>query len=76
MDGDRSVADRRDILESKIQGLVREAFYVGRASIGRTGLDRLGKMFDDYDEQLHKLLISYLDGPAGDVGAPDEASEA
>lgn len=76
MDRDRSMADRRDIFESKLQELVREAFYVGRASVGRTGLDWLGKMFDDYDEQLHKLLISYLDGPTSDVGAPDEASEA
>lgn len=76
MDRDRSVVDGRDIFESKLQGLIRDAFYVGRSSVSRTGLDWIGKMFDDYDEQLHKLLISYFDGPTSDVGAQDETSQA
>lgn len=53
--------DRLDLVESKIQGLIREAFYVGRASVDRTGLDYIGKTFDDYDEKLHKLLVSYAE---------------
>lgn len=76
MDRDRSVVDGRYIFESKLQGLIRDAFYVGRSSVSRTGLDWIGKTFDDYDEQLHKLLISYLDGPTSDVGTQDETAQA
>lgn len=83
MDGDRSVVDGRDIFESELQKLVREAFEQGW-EFGNDDLPNpahavYAEQVDAYyqlDRKLHELLISYLDGPASDVGAQDEASEA
>lgn len=81
MDGDRPVVDGRDLLESELQGLVREVFEEG----WEFGIDDLPSTECGYAEseeaharhnrKLHELLISYLDGPASDVGAQDETSE-
>ena len=76
MDGDRSMADRRDIFESKLQGFVREAFWHGRESHEIPSLTWIEQTLNGYNGRVHELLISYLDGPTSDVGAPDEASEA
>lgn len=72
MDGDRPVVDGRDIFESKLQELVRDAFWEGWIR----GLKRDSRFnLELYDEATHKLLVSYFDGPTGDVGAQDETSE-
>ena len=81
MDGDRPVVDGRDIFESKLQGFVREVFEEGW-EFGCDGLPNTECGYAEsteaharHDKKLHELLISYLDGPTGDVGAQDEASE-
>ena len=81
MDGDRPVVDGRDIFESKLQGLVREVFEegweFGRDDLPSTecGYAESEEAHARHDKKLHELLISYLDGPTGDVGTQDEASE-
>ena len=81
MDGDRPVVDGRDIFESKLQGLIREVFEEGW-EFGCDGLPNTECGYAEseeaharHDKKLHELLISYLDGPASDVGAQDETSE-
>lgn len=74
MDGDRSVVDGRDILESKLQAIVRDAFATGYLQgYGRTGYR--SENCELYCRQIQEVVISYLDGPSGDVGAQDETSE-
>lgn len=75
MDGDRPVADGRDMFESELQDLVREAFVDGWSNSHRP-IPLLRDEIERYDKRVHELLISYLDIPTGDVGAQDEASEA
>lgn len=75
MDGNRPVDDRLDILESELQGLVRDAFFCGFMHGLRRDVERF-KGYKIYDSQIHELLISYLDGSSSDVGAQDEVSEA
>lgn len=75
MDGDRPVADGRDIFESKLQNLVRDALFYGRFNPNKSP-GEFEPAFDRYDEKIHELLISYLDGETGDVGTQDETSEA
>ena len=75
MDGDRPMANGRDLLESRIQDIIRRACFSGYYR----GLDRCHeplRYLADYNEQLHELLVSYFDSEASDVGAQDEASEA
>ena len=77
MDGDRPMVDGRDIFESKLQDLIRkvwnEACKYGDG-LRYAGVDK--KVFlNRYDYDIHKLLISYLDGPTSDVGSQNEASE-
>ena len=73
MDGDRPVVDGRDIFESKLQELLREAWAIGFC-------DGDNDEWSDWQEELypklHELVVSYLDGPTGDVGPQNEASEA
>lgn len=73
MDGDRPMADRRDILESELQELIRDALIYGwyKGSDDDTEFE-----ITPYHDRIHELLISYLDGETGDVGAQDEASES
>ena len=75
MDGDRPVADGRDIFESELQSIVREAFVDGWSNSHRP-IPLLRNEIGRYDKRVHELFISYLDSPTGDVGAQDEASEA
>lgn len=75
MDGDRPVADGRDIFESKLQSIVREAFVDGWSNSHRP-IPLLRDEIVRYDKRVHELLISCLDSPTGDAGAQDEASEA
>lgn len=75
MDGDRPMADGRDVFESIVQDLIHRAFLYGYYK----GLERdyePAKHLPEIDEEFHKLFVSYLDGEPGDVGAQDEASEA
>ena len=75
MDGDRPMADGRNLLEIGIQDIIRRACFYGYYK----GLDRCHeppRYLADYNEQLHELLVSYFDSEASDVGAQDEASEA
>lgn len=67
-----SMTDRYDIFASKLQELVRDAFWEGWIR----GLKRDSSFnLELYDEATHKLLVSYFDGPTGDVGVQDETSE-
>lgn len=72
MDGDRPVVDGRDIFESELQDLIREAWAIGTVDAEDTEWTNLDK---ELFPKLHELLISYFDGPTSDVGAQDEASE-
>ena len=77
MDGDRPVVDGRNIFEFELQNLVRkvwdDACKYGDG-LRYAGVDK--KVFlNRYDHDIHKLLISYFDGPSGDVGTQDEAPE-
>lgn len=76
MDGDRPMADRRDLLESKIQNIIYEAVIYGRYNSHKTIWELECEGIGEYFERLHELLVSYFDGEASDVGAQDEASEA
>ena len=83
MDGDRPMVDGRDLLESRLQELVREAFEEGW-EFGDEDLPdpscccyaETVEAYRKYDKKLHELLVSYFDSEASDVGAQDEASEA
>lgn len=82
MDGDRPVAARRDIFESELQKLVREAFEDGWGC-GDIGLPdpysccyaEREEAYEVYGKRIHELLISYFDSSASDVGSQDETSE-
>lgn len=82
MDGDRPMADRRDLFESELQKLVREAFEDGWG-FGDIGLPdpysccyaEREETYEMYDERIHELVVSYFDREASDVGAQDEAPE-
>lgn len=78
MDGDRPVVDGRDLLESQLQELVRKVWHdarkYGGMLYGREDIKAV--YFRGYNYDIHKLLISYLDGETGDVGTQDETSEA
>lgn len=78
MGGDRPVVDGRDLLESGLQELVRkvwnDAREYGGMLYGRE--DIKAAFFRGYNYDIHKLLISYFDREASDVGTQDEASEA
>lgn len=66
------MTDRCDILESKLQELVRDAFWEGWIR----GLKRDSRFnLELYDEATHKLLVSYLDSSTSNVGTQDETSE-
>lgn len=82
MDGDRPVVDGRDIFESKLQELVREAieeaWEFGKDDLpdpSYPGYAEATELLAKCDKKLHELLISYLDSPTSDVGSQDEASE-
>ena len=82
MDGDRPVIDGRNIFESELQNLVWEAFCEGWTFGDEDlpdpeccGYAETTEAHERYDKRIHELLISYLDGPASDVGAQDETSE-
>ena len=73
LDGDRPMANRRDLLESELQDLIREAWEDGQgySLYGNTFLyDRESRK--RISTKLHELLISYFDSSSGDVGAQDE----
>ena len=78
LDGDRSMADGRDILESELQKLVRKVWNDARKYGEALYYARVDKevFLSGYDFDIHKLLISYLDSPTGDVGTQDETPEA
>lgn len=73
MDGDRPMVDGRDLLESRLQELIRDAWTIGC-------IDGENDEWSDYEKELfpklHELLVSYYDREASDVGTQDEASEA
>lgn len=71
MDGDRPVADRRDIFESRIQELIDDAWWNGF----RWGRGCDFEYPEDFSKQLHELVVSYFDSSASDVGSQDETSE-
>lgn len=77
MDGDRPMVDGRDLLEFELQDLIRkvwnEACKYGNV-LCYAGVDK-EVFLRGYDCDIHELLISYLDGPTGDVGFQNEASE-
>lgn len=83
MDGDRSVVDRRDLLESELQEFVREVFEDGW-EFGDEHLPNptyasyaeRNEALEKFDKRINELLISYFDSKASDVGAQDEASKA
>lgn len=82
MDGDRPMVDGRDLLEFKLQNLIREVFEEGW-EFGSDGLPNTECGYAEseeaharHDKKLHELLISYFDREASDVGAQDETSEA
>lgn len=82
MDGDRPVADGRDIFESKLQELIREAFEEGwefgdddLPDPSCCGYAEEKEAYEKYNKKLHELLISYFDGEASYVGPQDEAPE-
>lgn len=82
MDGDRPMADRRDLLESELQNLLREAFEEGwefgdddLPDPSCAGYAEQREAYEKYDKKLHELLISYFDGETSNVGSQDEASE-
>lgn len=68
------MVDRRDLLESELQKLVRKVWNDARKYGEALYYARVDKdlFFHGYDYDIHKLLISYLDGSSGDVGAQDE----
>ena len=75
MDGDRPVVDGRELLEFELQDLIRkvwdDACKYGDG-LRYTGVDK--KVFlNRYDYDIHKLLISYLDDPASDMGSEEGA---
>lgn len=72
MDGDRPMADGRDLLESELQELIRDALIYGWC---KGSDDDMEFEVAPYHERIHELLISYFDGETGDVGTQDEASE-
>ena len=78
LDGDRSMADGRDILEFELQKLVRKVWNDARKYGDMLYYARADKevFFHGYDFDIHKLLISHLDGSTSDVGTQDEAPEA
>lgn len=69
MDGDRPMVDGRDLLEFKLQNLIREVFEEG----WEFGIDDLPSTECGYaesveaharhDKKLHELIVSYLDEP-------------
>lgn len=73
MDRNRPMADGRDLLESELQELVRDALVYGW---------RKGSAYDcefdikPFHRRISELLVSHFDREASDVGAQDEASEA
>lgn len=76
MDGDRPVVDGRDLLEFELQDLIRkvwdDACKYGDG-LRYAGVDK--KVFlNRYDYDIHKLLVSYLDGPTSDVGSQNKAT--
>lgn len=79
MDGDRSVVDGRDILESELQELIREAFEKGwefgdehLSNPTYASYAERNEALEKFDNRLHRLLISYYDSKTSDVGAQDE----
>ena len=76
MDGDRPVAERRDLLESKIQNIIYEAVVYGRYNPHKAIWELECEGIGEYFERLHELLVSYFDSEASDVGPQDETSEA
>lgn len=82
MDGDRPMVDGRDLLEFKLQNLIREVFEEGW-EFGSDGLPNIECEYAEseeaharHDKKLHELLISHYDGETSDAGTQDEASEA
>lgn len=82
MDGDRPVVNGRDIFESKLQDLIREAieeaWEFGKDDLpdpSYPGYAEATELLAKCDKKLHELLISYLDVPASDVGPQDETPE-
>lgn len=74
LDGDRPMVDRRDLLESELQKLVRKAFFYGYYK-GLAGYFEPPEHLSEYNKELHELLVSYFDSSSSDVGAQDEAAE-
>lgn len=77
MNGNQPRVDGRDLLEFELQDLIRkvwnEACKYGNV-LCYAGVDK-EVFLRRYDYDIHELLISYLDGPTGDVGFQNEASE-
>lgn len=74
MDGDQPMVDGRDLLEFKLQNLIREVFEEGW-EFGSDGLPNTECGYAEseeaharHDKKLHKLLISYYDGETSNVG--------
>ena len=81
MDGDRPLADRRDIFKSRVQEIIHDAWWGGwwdnqsERRFGEWPPEKRKERVKTYLE-MFDFALSYLDGPTGDVGAQDEASEA
>lgn len=73
MDGDRPMADGRDLFESQLQELVRDAIVYGwrKGSANDCEFD-----IKPLHRRISELLVSHFNREASDVGAQDETSEA
>ena len=81
MDGDRPVAERRDIFKSRVQAIIHDAWWGGwwdNHTEHRFGEWPHEKRKDRVKYYLKKfdIALSNFDREASDVGAQDEASEA
>lgn len=81
MDGDRSMADRRDIFKSRVQEIIHDAWWGGwwdnqsEHRFGEWPPEKRKERVKTYLE-MFDFALSYLDDPSGNVGPQDETSEA
>ena len=71
------MVDGRYLLESELQDLIRKVWNEAckyRDVLYYAKVDK-EVFLRGYDYDIRELLISYLDGPTGDVGPQDETSE-
>lgn len=72
--GEVSLRKTRDLLESELQAIVRDAFATGYLQ----GYGRRGYRSENcelYCQQIQEVVTSYFDREKSDAGAQDESSE-